>query len=115
VETKLISDFGGVHGVLELLALGFAILGKYGTYGQILFVGEHKEKGISQFVFVEHALQLLAGLDYTITIVAVNDEDDALRILEVMSPQRPDLVLTTNVPDGELDVLVLDGLDIKPC
>lgn len=30
-----------------------------------------------------------------------------------MSPQRPDLVLTTDIPDGELNVLVLDGFDVE--
>jgi len=30
-----------------------------------------------------------------------------------MSPKRSDLVLTTDIPDGELDVLVVDGLDVK--
>lgn len=30
-----------------------------------------------------------------------------------MSPKRTDLVLTTNVPDVELCVLVGDGLDVE--
>lgn len=30
-----------------------------------------------------------------------------------MSPERTDLVLTTDVPHGELNVLVLDGLDVE--
>jgi hypothetical protein len=33
--------------------------------------------------------------------------------LEVVSPQRTDLVLTTNVPHGELNVLIFDGLDVE--
>lgn len=85
------------------------------TYGQILLVGEDKEDGIPQLVLVEHALQLLTGLDDTVTIVAVDDEDDTLGVLEVMSPQRSDLVLTTDIPHGELDVLVLDRLDVETC
>ena len=32
-----------------------------------------------------------------------------------MSPEGTDLVLTTDIPDGELDVLVLDGLDVETC
>jgi hypothetical protein len=31
-----------------------------------------------------------------------------------MFPQRPQLVLTPNVPDGKLDVLVFQSLDVKP-
>lgn len=83
------------------------------THRQILLVGEDQEKGIPQLVLVEHALQLLTSLDNTVAIVAVDDEDDTLRVLEVMSPQRPDLVLATNIPHGELDVAVLDSLDVE--
>lgn len=83
------------------------------TNGQILLVGEHQEEGIPQLVLVEHALQFLAGLGHTVTIVAVDDEDNALSVLEVVSPQRPDLVLTTDIPHGELNVAVLDRLDVE--
>lgn len=83
------------------------------TYGQILLVGEHQQNGISEFVFVQHALQLLPGFDDTVSIVAVDDEDDTLGVLEVMAPQRTDLVLTTDIPHRELDVLVLDRLDVE--
>lgn len=38
-----------------------------------------------------------------------------LRVLEVMSPKWPDLVLTTNIPHGETDVPVLYCLHIKTC
>lgn len=31
-----------------------------------------------------------------------------------MSPQRSDLVLTTDIPDVELDILIDDRLDVKP-
>ncbi len=30
-----------------------------------------------------------------------------------MFPERPQLVLASNVPHGELDVLVVEGLDVK--
>lgn len=96
VEAELVGDLSGVHGV-----------------GQILLVGEDEEKSVPQLVLVQHALQLLAGLDHTVTIVAVDDEDDALGVLEVMPPQRTDLVLSTDIPHGELDVLVLDGLNVE--
>ena len=84
-----------------------------GTYGQILLVGKDQQNGVPQLVLVQHALQLLAGLDDTVAIVAVDDEDDTLGVLEVVSPERTDLVLTTNIPHGKLNVLVLDGLDVE--
>jgi len=85
------------------------------TYRKILLVGKDQEESISQLVLVEHALQLLTSLDDTVTIVAVDDEDDTLGVLEVMSPERTDLVLTADIPDGELNVLVLDSLDVETC
>jgi hypothetical protein len=83
------------------------------TYRQILLVGEDKEQSITELVLVEHALKLLTGLDDTITIVGVDDKDDTLGVLEVMSPQRTDLVLSSDIPHGELNVLVLDRLDVE--
>ena len=97
------------------VSLGLVVVRTAVTYGKILLVGEDQEESISQLVLVEHALQLLTGLDDTVTIVAVDDEDDTLGVLEVMSPEGTDLVLTTDIPDGELDVLVLDGLDVETC
>lgn len=96
VETKLVGNFSSVHGI-----------------GQILLVGEYKEEGISKLVLVQHSLQLLTSLNNTIAIVAVNDEDDTLGVLEVMPPERSDLVLASHIPDSELDVLVLDSLDVE--
>jgi len=96
VEAKLVCDLGGVHGV-----------------GKILLVGEDKKDSIAKLVLVEHALELLSCLNNTIAIVGVNDEDNTLSVLEVVSPQRTNLVLTTDIPHGELNVLVLYSLDIE--
>jgi len=96
VQTKLIRNLGGVHGIW-----------------QILLVGEDQEESVPELIFVQHALQLLSSLHYTIAIVRVDDEDDTLGVLEVMPPQRPNLVLSSDIPYGELNVLVLDGLDVE--
>lgn len=96
MQAQLIRNLSGIHSIR-----------------QILLVGEDEEESIPEFIFIEHALQLLAGLNDTVAIVAVDDKDDALRVLEVVAPQRPDLVLTADVPDGELDVLVFDCFDVE--
>ena len=95
--------------------LGFAQRLHIGTasYRQILLVSENQEQSIPELILVQHALQLLTGLDDTVPIVAIDNEDDTLSILEVVSPQWSDLVLTTNIPHGELDVLVLDSLYVE--
>ena len=84
-----------------------------GTNGQILFVGENKEQSITQFILVQHPLEFLSGFNDTVTIIAVNNEDDTLSVLEVVAPQRSNLVLTTDIPHGELNVLVFDSLDVE--
>ena len=84
VKSELVSDFSGIHGIR-----------------QILLVCEDQEEGVSEFILVQHALQLLSGLNNTIAIIAVDNEDDALGVLEVMPPQRSNLVLTADVPYSE--------------
>lgn len=114
LQTKLLGDLGGAHGVLEVQISITPIHTRTGiSYRQILLVGENKEQSVTEFVFVQHALQLFPGLDNTVAIVAIDDENDTLGVLEVVSPERTDLVLTTDVPHGELNVLVLDGLDVE--
>lgn len=85
------------------------------TYGKILLVGKDQEDGVPQLILVQHALKFFSGLGDTVAIVGVDDEDDALGVLEVVSPQRPDLVLATDIPHGERDVPVLDRLDVETC
>jgi len=96
VKTQLVSDLGGVHGIW-----------------QILLVGENQKNSVSELVLIQHSLEFLPGLNHTVTIVAVDDEDDTLGILEVMSPERSNLVLSTNIPHGELNVLVFDSLNVE--
>jgi hypothetical protein len=113
LQTKLLGDLGGAHGVLESHQYHSEQTRTGVSYRQILLVGENKEQSVTEFVFVQHALQLFPGLDNTVAIVAIDDENDTLGVLEVVSPERTDLVLTTDVPHGELNVLVLDGLDVE--
>lgn len=101
------------YGVVSMLFLHIRAAYKPGTHRQILLVGEDQEGSIAQLILVQHALQLLTGLNDTIAIVAVDDEDDTLGVLEVVPPERTDLVLTTDIPHGKGDVLVLDGLDVE--
>jgi hypothetical protein len=99
---------------------------------QVLLVGEHEQERVPELILVEHALQLLARLRDTLSVVRVDDEDNALRVLEVcshatpsaatrekfakrrtMPPERANLVLAADVPHGEGNVLVLDSLDVE--
>ena len=66
LQTELIGDLRGVHGV-----------------GQILLVGKDEEESVTKLVLVKHALELLACLRDTFSVVGVDNEDDSLSVLEV--------------------------------
>ena len=115
VETKLVGNLGSVHGVLATFISSKSrinlCLSK--THGQILFVGKDQQQRISELILVQHSLQLLTCLADTLSIVGIDHKDDTLGVLEVVAPQRTDLVLSTDIPHGERDVLVLDRLDVE--
>ena len=96
MQAELVGDFADGHGV-----------------GEILFVGEHKENSITQLIFLQHLAEFFIGLRDTFTIVGVNNEDKTLGVLEIVAPQGTDLVLTSDIPHGEADVLVLNSLNVE--
>lgn len=80
-----------------------------------MLVGEDQQERITQLILVQHALELFTCLDNTISVVGIDHEDDTLGVLEVMPPQRSNLVLTTNIPHCELNVLVFDRFNVEAC
>lgn len=117
MQSKLIGNLGSIHGVLSwetpVSTRSSRCVQSRETHRQILLVGKDQEQSIPEFVLVQHPLELLTGLADTLPIVGVDDEDDSLGVLEVMAPERTDLILTTDIPHGERNVLVLDSLDIE--
>ena len=59
-------------------------------------------------------MKLLLRLVYPLTVLTVHDEHEALRTGIVVSPERADLVLASDVPHVEPHVLVCHGLDVEP-
>ena len=96
MESKLVGHFSRTHGV-----------------GQILLVGKNQKHSVTELVLVEHSVQLVtSGVD-AVSVIRVDDKDEALRVLVVVAPQRTDLVLATNVPNCKGNVLVLDSFDVE--
>jgi len=58
-------------------------------------------------------MQLLFRFVHPLPILAVHDEHETLRSSVVVSPQRANLVLPTDVPHVELDILIRHRLDVK--
>merc|ERR1719510_2402662 len=81
VKTQLVRDLCGVHGIW-----------------QILLVREDQQNRLPQFVLCKHSHQFLPCLPYSFPVIAVNDEDKSLGVLEVVAPQRLDLVENGGLP-----------------
>jgi len=96
VEAELVGDLSDGHGLRK-----------------ILLVGEHEEDGVAELVLSEHLVELVVGLGDTLAIVGVDHKDETLSVLEVVPPEGTDLVLASDIPHGEVDVLVLDGLHVE--
>ena len=71
VQAKLVGDLGGIHGVW-----------------QVLLICEDEKESVTELVLVQHTVKLFASLRHTLTIVRIDDENDALRVLEVWTRAR---------------------------
>mmetsp|Transcript_16073 Transcript_16073/g.26848 ORF Transcript_16073/g.26848 Transcript_16073/m.26848 type:complete len:253 (+) Transcript_16073:59-817(+) len=96
VQSKLISHLSSAHGIWK-----------------ILLVGENKKDSIAQFVLVQHSVHLITGSINTIRVVRIDNKDQSLSVLVVVTPQRTDLILTTDIPNCERDVLVFNSFNVE--
>ena len=95
VQGEFLGDFGDTHDTL------------------VLFVGEDQDDGVSEFLLSKHPVEFLLGEVNTVFVRGVNDENQSLSVLVVVSPQKSDFVLSPNVPDGEFDFLVFESFDVE--
>jgi hypothetical protein len=58
-------------------------------------------------------MQLLTSFVDTVAIGAIHDKNQALGTSIVVPPEWPDFLLTPNVPDVKLDILVGDRFHVK--
>ena len=68
------------------------------TSGQILLVREDEQQAVLHLAVLQDPMQLLLRLVDPLLVLAVDDEDEALRAGVVVPPQWPDLVLPSDVP-----------------
>ena len=83
------------------------------TARDILLVGKDQKQRVFHFAIVDNLVQLRLGLLEAGGITRVHDEDQTLCTGVVVSPERADLVLTTDIPHIELDVLIGHALDVE--
>ena len=60
-------------------------------------------------------LKLVSGSADSLPILAVYHIDEAIRVVEVVPPEGPELFLASHVPDCEQHVLVLHLLHVEAC
>ncbi len=58
-------------------------------------------------------MQLLFCFVDAFAVLAVNNEDEALRAGVIMPPEGPDFVLSSDVPDVEFDVFIRDSFNVE--
>lgn len=58
-------------------------------------------------------MQLLLRLVNTLPVLAVHDKDETLCSSIVMPPERANLVLTSNIPYIEFNILVRDRFNVE--
>ena len=86
----------------------------YGLHpGHINFVGQNKDGTVFELLVGDDTVESVFGHFEPISVAGVQDVNDGLRVVIVVMPEVPQLGLSSNVPDCELETLVIDFLDIK--
>ena len=80
---------------------------------KVLLVGEDEEGGPEQPLLLQQALQLLLAILQPPPVRRVYDPDQSVGGFEVVPPVRPKRLLSSNVPDVELEPSVIQSLDIE--
>ena len=80
---------------------------------KVLFVGIDKKNRITKLIFFKELVQFIASFVDPVDVIRVDDEDQTLCVVVVVSPQRPNTILTANIPDVEVEALVLNRFDIE--
>jgi len=95
-ETEFFGDLVSVH-----------------SLGEVALVGKDEEDCVLHLAVADDAHELSAGLFDTLTIAAVDDKDESLSASKVVAPERTDLVLASDIPHVELDLLVGHCLNVE--
>jgi len=100
--------------VLELgKAELFSDLVSIHSLGEVALVGKDEEYCVLHLTVADDTHELSAGLFDTLAITAVDNENEGLSACKVVAPERTNLVLTSDIPHVELDLLVRHRLDVE--
>lgn len=95
-QAQSLSDLQLIHGI-----------------GQILFVGEDEHWSSTEFLLLEHQIELLLGDLEALAVGRVDYEDHGVGVLVIAPPVWTKPGLTTEIPDLQFKIIEGDGLDIE--
>ena len=72
-----------------------------------MFVRKHKEGHTSKQFLTEKLLQILLDLRHTHLVSGVDHVDKSVGLVVVIAPVRADFPLTTDIPNVELEAILL--------
>ena len=72
-----------------------------------MLVGEHKEGHTSEELLTEKLLQVLLDLLHAHLVGGVDHVDEGVGLVVVVAPVRADLPLATDIPNVELESILL--------
>lgn len=73
---------------------------------QVLLVGEHQQRHVLEVVLAQQALELLNALLQSHLVRGVHHVDETVRVLVVVLPVGADRLLTTDVPNIQLEAVL---------
>jgi len=50
----------------------------------------------------------------SVVVQTINKQENLSLTTEVMSPKRPNFILSTHIPNIELDILICNRFDVEP-
>ena len=84
MKAKLIGDFRGGHGSWK-----------------ILLVGIDEDDSILKLLIIYHFMKFFTGIINSISIIGINNKDNALSVGVIMPPELSNLILTSDIPHME--------------
>lgn len=73
----------------------------------VLLVGKDQDGAVEHERILDDGLELSRSFGHPLTVLRVDDKDEAVSVVEVVPPQWPQLLLASNIPYCKDDVLVL--------
>ena len=78
-----------------------------------MLICKDQNSGVPHQRVIDDRSELCRSFIDALPVGAVDDVNQAVGVGEVVAPQGPELLLASDVPDGEEDIFVLDLLDVE--